>query len=370
MSIWKQLLLLCLLGGLAYGGYGLYQSHLAPQQDADAGSGGARAVTVEVARAETRRLQQTIEAVGTTRALRSVDIVPEVDGRLIVQNIEPGRTVTAGDVLAQLDDTIQRADLAEAEAVFKEQQQTVGRISQLRETNAISQASLEEAIARLAEATANLDRARRRLEDRDIRAPFSGVVGLSNYDVGARIVEGDVLTRLDDLSQVEVEFALPETIFARVRRGQTLSARSAAFPGQQFTGTIAAVDSRIDPVSRSFKTRALIPNPDRTLPAGMFLSLTLVLSESEQLVVPEEAIVFQAAETYVFVANENKAQRRIVVTGQRADGMVAVPSGLAAGDRVVIRGLQRVRDGSALNILGDETNATTANEPDEPEEAS
>ena len=369
MSIWKQLLLLCLLGATAYGGLKTYKAYLASDAVADAPSGGPRQVTVELAFAETRLLQQTIEAVGTTRALQSIDIVPEVDGRLIELAIEPGAEVQKGDVLARLDDTIERANLAEAEAVLTEQRQTVERIRQLRLSNAVSKASQEEATARLAEAMAEVERTRRRLANRVIKAPFAGVVGLTNYDVGARVSEGQVLTRLDDLSEIEVEFSLPETLFAQVSRGQPLSAVSAAFPGREFSGTIDAVDNRIDPVSRAFRTRALIPNPDSTLPGGMFLSLKLILSEAEALVVPEEAIIFQAAETYVFVNENGKAARRVVVTGQRLDGMIAITSGLLPGEEVITRGLQRVHPGSDLKIKGEDKAATAKSSAGPPEKA-
>ena len=359
MPVLKQLLILCVLGVLAYGGYEGYRIYF-PTDTVTEAKDGPRPATVELARAETRVLRRTVEAVGTTRAAKSVDIVPEVDGRLVALTITPGTPVNAGDVLARLDDSIQRADLSEAEAVLTEQRQTLDRIRQLSRTNAASKAALEDAVARLAEAQANMERARRRLEDRSITAPFAGVVGLTNYDVGARVSDGQVLTRLDDLTEIEVEFSLPETVFAQVRRDQIVSARSAAFPDREFQGTVTAVDNRIDPLSRAFRTRAVIPNPDRTLPAGMFLSLTLVLSEQEHVTVPEEAIVFQAAETYVFVADEGTARRRTVETGQRRDGRIAVLTGLDEGEAVIVRGLQRVRDGTPLTILDTEDAATAS----------
>lgn len=357
MSILKQLVILCVLGVLAYGGYEGYRTYY-PTDTAPEAEEGPRPATVELARAETRTLRRTVEAVGTTRAVKSVDIVPEVDGRLVELTITPGTPVEAGDVLARLDDTIQRADLSEAEAVLTERRQSLERIRTLSRTNAVSQSALEDAIARLAEAQADMERSRRRMEDRSITAPFAGVVGLTNYDVGARVSDGQVLTRLDDLTEVEVEFSLPETVFSQVRRGQTVTAHSAAFPDRRFEGTVTAVDSRIDPVSRAFRTRAVIPNPDSALPAGMFLSLTLVLSEEDRITVPEEAIVFQAAETYVFVADDGTARQRIVETGQRRDGRIAVLTGLEAGESVIVRGLQRVRDGTPLNILDPEDAAT------------
>ncbi len=350
MPIWKQILILCLFAAIAYGGYRGYRLSLVPSEaEAGAGGGGpAQAAVVELAEAETLTLRRTVEAVGTTRARRSVEIVPEAEGRVVQMDITAGARVRAGTVLVRLDDTIDRANVAEAEARLREREQVFARMTRLRSSNAVAEAALEDSIARLAEARAQLDRARQRLAERSIRAPFSGIVGLTEIDSGARVAAGTLITRLDDLSEVEVEFSLPETLFAAVHRGQHLRASSVAFPGRSFAGRIDAVDSRIDPVSRSFRTRAIVPNPDGVLPAGMFMSLELTLSETPHVVVPEEAIVFQAADTYVFAVRDGVAHRVRITTGQRRDGKVAVLQGLAAGAAVVVRGLHRVRDGRAV----------------------
>jgi membrane fusion protein (multidrug efflux system) len=349
MSVFKQLFLICLLGLIGYGGYWSYQTYLAPPAKA-AEARGSGPVTIEVAAAETQRIYQTVEAVGTTRAATSIEIVPEADGRIVELAITPGARVEQGALLVRLDDAIERADLAEAEARLTERRQVLERIEQLRSTNAVSQASLEEAIARLAEAEAQLDRAQKRLENRTILAPFAGVLGLAEVDRGARVTSDDMITRLDDLSEVELEFSLPETLFAKVRRGMTIEARSVAFEDQVFEGQIDTVDSRIDPVSRAFRTRAVIPNPEGLLPAGMFMSLTLTLSESDALVVPEEAIIFQAAETYVFAISDGTAARTPVRTGPRKEGKVAILAGLQPGQEVAVRGLGRLRDGAEVKV--------------------
>ncbi|MEL7259672.1 MAG: efflux RND transporter periplasmic adaptor subunit, partial [Pseudomonadota bacterium] len=349
MSVIKQLLILCCLAGLAYGGYEGYRTYLTPEEEAEVDQP-QRPVTIEVAKAKTSQISETVEAVGTTRALRSIEIVPEDEGRVVTLNITPGAKVKKGDVLVKLDETIERADLAEASARMTEQELALARIERLLSTSAVSQASLEEATARLAEAEAALERARQRLSDRTIAAPFDGIVGLSEVDAGARIEAGDMITRLDDLSQVELEFSLPETLFGRVNRGLAVTATSPAFPDKRFQGRIEAVDSRIDPIARAFRTRAVIPNPEGLLPAGMFMSLTLTLSELEALTVPEEAIVFQAAATYVFLIESQEARRISVTTGARRDGRIAVLSGLTEGDIVAIRGLARLRDGSTVTI--------------------
>ena len=358
MSIWKQLFVLCLLAVASYGGYEAYVKHYR-ESETTAEKKRDHAISVETAIAEIRLLKQTVEAVGTTRAWQSVEIVPETDGRLIWVHIKPGAQVAAGEVLARLDETIEQADLDEARARLTAQTQALARIEHLSQTNAVSQANLEEAVAKLAEARAQLDRAKQRLADRTIRAPFAGIVGLADIDQGARVNATDMITRLDDLSKVVVEFWLPETLYARIVEGQSIVATSAAFPNRNFEGNIAEIDNRIDPISRAFRARAVVPNPDRTLPAGMFMSLTLTLEQTNALIVPEEAIVFQAAETYVFVVEDGVATRRPVATGKRKDGVVSVTSGIKDGDVVIIRGLQSVRDGKQVKITGEKSDTVS-----------
>ncbi|HAR52214.1 efflux RND transporter periplasmic adaptor subunit [Roseovarius nubinhibens] len=352
MSIWKQILLLALLGLLAFAGYETHRRYIAPEDGAgQAGRRSSGPAQVEVASATVETMRETVEAVGTTRARQSVDIVPEADGRIEALTIAPGDRVEEGTVLIRLDDVIARADLAEAQARFLERDRVLTRLTQLRQSNAVSEAAREEAVARLAEARAQVDRAEQRLAERTILAPFAGTLGLAEVDQGARVSAGTFITRLDDLSEVEIEFSIPETLFSRIKTGMKITATSVAFPDQEFIGTISEVDSRIDPVSRAFRTRAVVPNPGDTLPAGMFMSLELVLSQSDETVVPEEAIVFQAAETYVFAVIDGKARRVTVKTGPRRNGMISIREGLEPGDQVVTRGLHRVRDGSDVDII-------------------
>jgi membrane fusion protein (multidrug efflux system) len=133
-----------------------------------------------------------------------------------------------------------------------------------------------------------------------------------------------------------------------------VEAEGAAFPGRSFAGKITSIDSRIDKVSRTFKVRASVPNPDRVLPAGMFMRLVVVLSEKDALTVPEEAIIAEADDTFVYLASEQKAVRRSVKLGQRQPGVVEITKGLAAGEKIVVRGSQRLRDGVPIRVVGAE----------------
>lgn len=356
MPVWKQFLLLLVLGGLAAGGYWASGAYLKPT-DTDPPAAGSRLVSVEIALAERREMAEKVEAVGTSRARQSVEIVPPATGRVLAVEFQPGQHVEKGAVLIRLDDDIERANLAEAEAMLIEQRQAVERVRRLQQSNAVAMAQLEQATAQFAAAGAAADRARRRLADREIRAPFSGVVGLTEIDPGARVEEGTVITTIDDLSTVEVEFSLPETLFGAIRPGQPIEAESAAYPGRSFAGRVSVIDTRIDPVSRSFRVRAEIPNPGGDLPAGMFMFLSLTLSAPESITVPEEAVIAQAAETYVFVVSAGAATRRPIITGQRQDGVVSIARGVEQGEAVVIRGAHRLRDGAAVRILNEPATA-------------
>lgn len=350
------MLSVAVLAALAVGGYIYYEEVVLAKEEPAAASRqrGARTVIVEVAPAEAHELGVVLEAVGTTRALRSVNIVPHAEGRIVETDIVAGREVKAGTVLARLDDDIERATLAEAEATLEERNSALERAETLLKSNNMSRATADQIRSEVAKARAATDRARRHLEDREVRAPFDGVLGITSIDVGARVDTGTVLTSLDDLSAVEIEFSLPETVYGQINEGQAVTAETAAFPGRTFKGEVVAVDSRIDQTSRAFKVRARLPNESRTLPAGMFMRLSLSLGEREVIAVTDEALLVQGGNTFVFVVEDGKAERRRVTTGLRRGNLVEVKEGVEAGEPVIARGLQSLRDGIRVEVLGED----------------
>ena len=366
MNFLKQILIIAVLAGAGWGGYTFYQQEFAngaANDRSERGRGGSGAVGVETDTAVMRNLSQAVEAVGTTRASRSVEIVPLADGRVTELNITPGEEVEQGAVIARLDDDIERANLSAAEGTLLQKQQAAERAARLRESQTVSLAALETLRAEEIVARAAVDRAQRQLEDRTIRAPFAGVLGLTSIDVGARVEAGDRLTTLDDLSKVEVEFQLPETLFARAKPGLGVVARGSAFPGRTFEGVIVAVDSRVDRNSRSFLTRAELPNPDRTLPSGMFVLMSITLDDYEAVTVPDAAIVSEGSNTFVYRIDEGKAAKTKVATGLRERGLVEIREGLDAGDIVAVTGLQRLRDGAEVKVLNGQPATSDARRP-------
>jgi membrane fusion protein (multidrug efflux system) len=360
MSIVKQLLVLIMLSAAAYGGYAGYghwkASIAATSPDAGKPAGGkrregGRTTSVETAKAETRTLSRTVEAVGNTRAVRYVDIKSKADGTITEIRYKSGSRVEKGAVLFTLDDAIEKADLAQAEAEFLKADLALKRGDKLSLSRITARASVDELQAAMAAASAQVDRARARLADRTISAPFAGTPGFHAVDAGARVTKDTVLTRLDDLSSVLLEFAVPEEYFAIARVGLHAKATTAAYPDRVFDAQITQVDTMVDPVNRSFRVRAEIDNSDGALPSGMFMQLTLELDNQAMVMVPEESVTVEGDSTHVFVVADGKANKQMVKTGVREPGFVQIVSGLSDGDVIITHGTSKVRPGGAVKVV-------------------
>ena len=338
-------LLLALAGGV------LWHYWSEPESGAEAAVGrGPSAIPVRLARAEAGTVRERVEAVGSTLARQAVDIVPLTSGRIVELRFRPGELVEAGEVLVRLDDAAEQAAASEARAALREAELALERAEKLRANNTVAEATVDGLQAAYLGARARLDAALKQLADRTVEAPFAGVVGMRQVDVGARVDEDSVLTTLDDLAEVEIQFSVPEIFFGQVQPGQPVSATSAAFPGRTFTGRIGTIDTRIGEVSRAFRVRAALPNPDLVLPAGMFMHVEVVLAERPAVLIPEEAVVSQGESTFVFVVQDERAERRQIRLGQRRAGTVEVLDGIAVDEAVVRSGLQRLRDGLPVRI--------------------
>lgn len=311
--------------------------------------GGPAAVTTATVRSE--RLSQKLEALGNARANESVDISSKTSNVVAAVRFRDGERVRAGQVLVQLDDAQARADVAAAQAAVTESESQYNRSRELLNTQALSKSSFDQLEATLKANRARLQSAQARLEDTVIRAPFSGRVGLRRVSVGTLISPGDVITTLDDTSVIKLDFSVPETFVATLREGLSVRATAPAYPGRAFVGKVASIDSRVDQNTRSVIVRALLANEDGALKPGMFLNVALAKDERETLVIPEEALTPDAEKQFVFVVADGKAQRREVRIGGRSPGSVEITAGLEAGDRVIVEGTQKVRDGAPVNAI-------------------
>lgn len=353
------LALLAVLGVLGWIWFG-------QQGPVDNGNGEAQGtqapVRVEVAAARTGTVRDIVQAVGTTRGLESVDIVAEVSGRITEIGFREGQQVSEGHVLFRLDRVREESELREAIAQRDDLRQKLERARKLLEDEAVSRAEVDELASELEGAEARVAVVRSRLIDREIRAPFDGTTGLREVSLGAFVEPGTLLTTLDDLSVVRVDFSVPERFLGALSEGLKVSARNVAFDENSFEGEVSRIGTRVDPITRSVRVQSEFDNSDGRLRPGMFMTVQLVMGERpDAVLVPEEALQIQGAESYAFVVEDDTVRRTSVTLGQRRRGEVEILEGISAGDELVVAGVQRVRDGARVQILaGDDTDNETA----------
>jgi len=330
------------------------------QGGGDGGSGG-EPPSVIVAEARLETVADRIEALGTTHASESVEITSDVTEKVVDIRFEDGQAVEAGDVLVVLDQAEEKADLQAAQAVLEEARLAYARYESLERQQVAASAELDTRRAALQTAEAELAVIRSRIEARVIRAPFSGVVGFRRVSLGALVRPGDVITTLDTLDPMRVDFTVPSEHLEALRPGLAVTARAGALAGRTFEGEIASVGTRVDPVTRAVPVRAgvLNPGPPHALKPGLLLTVEIATNPRQAVMVPEAALVPQGERTHVLVVGENlRVERRTVTPGLRRPGRVEIREGLAAGERVVTHGVARARPGQRVRIRGVERPGT------------
>jgi len=313
-----------------------------------AAGGGAPAVEVAVAAAQTTQLALEIEAVGTAMARESVEITSRWANTVTAIRFTEGQWVRAGTVLVEFDSAQVRADLTAAEAALAESRSQFNRSRELFATRALSQAQLDQIEATHLANQARVAAAKARLSDTAIRAPFDGRTGLRRISIGAFVAPGTVITTLDDTSVIKLDFTVPQPFAFALRPGLAIVARPSGLEEREFHGHLTTLDSRVDPVTRAIAARAELPNQDGLLKPGMFMSVVLRGDAVSALMVPEAALVPERGVDYLFVVSGGKASRRKVAIGRRRPGQVEITAGLRAGERVIVEGTQKVRDGAVV----------------------
>jgi membrane fusion protein (multidrug efflux system) len=308
------------------------------------------AVVTEPVRSE--RLSFELEALGTAGANESVNVTAKVANQVTAVRFSEGQQVRRGEVLVELDGAQERADLAVAEAALAESRSQYQRSRELYTTRVLSDQQIEQIEATFKANEARVASARARVGETVIRAPFDGRVGLRRVSLGSLISPGTVITTLDDTSTIKLDFTIPETFLSVVKPGLEIAARSVAYPEASFSGRVSSVDTRIDPATRSVTVRALLPNPEGLLKPGMFLTVRLSRGAVDALLVPEQALVPEQGDVFVFVVADGVAEKRRVRIGQRRVGDVQIVEGLAEGELVVTEGTQKLRDGAAVRLQG------------------
>lgn len=316
------------------------------------GGGGGGPVAVEVARVSVVDLQEDIRANGTLQSNNAVMLRPEVAGRITRINFTDGQRVSKGQLLLAFDSAVARAEVQQVEAELRIAKANLKRNTELAQQRFIAERVRDESAANVQVLEAKLALAQARLDKLEIRAPFAGMMGISNVSVGDYVKDGVDIAHLQDISQVKVDFRIPERYLGQVKRGQILEVAVDAYPRENFQARVDAIDPQVESSGRSVLLRGRIANADYRLKPGMFARVRLVLAErGEAIMVPEEALVPHGQEMTVWKVLDGKAQRTPVKTGLRREAQVEITEGLTAEEVVVIAGQVRLnRDGTPVRV--------------------
>lgn len=330
--------------------------HVQSQRAAEMQSAPQPPVTISAAEAQLEQWRPAIIAVGSLTAINGIEVTSEVAGIVRDIRFESGQRVEQGEVLVQLDDSVDQAALRGLIADRELARVEFERASNLLPRRAVSQSQFDEAQARYQGAQARVAEQQALLEKKTIRAPFSGLLGIRQADIGEYLSPGDTVVTLQALDPIYLDYSIPARQFASVHPGQKVEAQIDAYPGEVFRGEITAIDSGVDEGTRSVLVRATLDNPDHRLRPGMFAEVRTLHPETRDVVtVPRTAISYNTYGDFVFVLEENDsgqmvAHRRQVETGSVREGWVEVVSGLEAGQQVVRAGLVKLRDGQPVKI--------------------
>lgn len=362
----KRLALL-MLSIAVLGGSGIYwkffrTSTVAPQAAAPAK--GAGSVPVKVGRVRTGSISDEISAVGSLLANESVMIRTERDGRIAAIHFSEGQVVRKGARLLSLDTSEIEAQLAAATSELTLNRSRLKRAVELHEKKFISAQALDDAREAVNQSAARQAEIRARFEKSTVVAPFEGVAGLRQVSPGAYVKAGQDIARLEGIGTLKLDFRVPEVYLGRLKPQQEVLVRVDAFADESFRGEIYAIEPAVDEQTRTLLLRARIPNPGGRLKPGMFSRVLLVTETRDQaLLIPEQAVVPQGKDRFVYRLVDGKASLARVELGLRRPGEVEVRQGLSAGDTIVVDGQLRLRDGAAVTVLQDKPQAESAKAP-------
>ena len=315
--------------------------------------------SVTAVKAVSAPVPRHLDGIGTIVAADQVIISPQVAGRIIKVLFESGATVQAGDPIIQLDDATERADLATFQAQAKLAQVNLQRAAALAKEKYGPQSNVDQQQSNLDVARAGIARSQALIDQKLIRAPFNGTLGIRQIDVGQYVNPGAPMVTLTDLDHLFADFTLPENTRSSLKSGLPVEITGDAFPDKTFKAELTTIEPRIDPLTRAIKIRATLGNPEHLLQPGMFVHTRVVLPSNENsIILPETAIDYTAYGESVFKIEENgknaegqplyKAVQTFVDVSVRFDGKAAITKGLKAGDLVVDGGQLRVQNGAAV----------------------
>jgi len=360
-SIMKPMLIMLLLTGIVFGGilaWKIFTWHMMNQYFATMK---APAVAVSTLAADYQAWQPEIKASGSLHAKTGVDVSSEIAGRVKVVHFVSGAQVKAGDVLVELDNSVDLAHLHALEATAQLAEAVYKRDKALFAAHAISKAALEADAADLKSKTALVAEQNALVDKKTIHAPFDGHLSFSAVDLGAYIHPGDKIVSLQSLDPIYVDFYIPEQAITQVAIDQAINLTTDSYPGKIFTGKITTIDSKVDPTTRNVQVEATLSNADYQLLPGMFAAVEITAGAPEQyLTLPQTAISYNPyGETIYLVKQKGKdakgqpiliAEQHFITVGQTRGDQVSILSGLKQGDQVITAGQLKLKNSSPIMI--------------------
>ena len=321
-------------------------------------------IAVEVFQVKPTTVQEDLQAVGSLQSNESVILRPEVSGRISAIGFKDGQVVRKGQLLIALDNALNEAEVAQMKAEYDLALANLKRSEDLASRKFISSSAQDTAASNAQVAEAKLKLAQARSSKMRIVAPFDGVVGIRGVSLGDYVKDGTDLVNVEDVRILKVDFRLPERNLTQIKVGQGIEVVADALPGERFSGLIDAINPRIDANGRSLEIRARLDNTGGKLRPGMFVRVRVIVGErANALLVPEEAIVPQGAEFFVYKVVEGQARRIPVKIGVRREALVEIVEGLTTGDQVVTAGMRLSRDGQPVRVLPPSTPGTAPGAP-------
>lgn len=307
---------------------------------------------VRIATVHDTQSSEQLPLVAKLKARQSVQLAPEVPGRLVQMPPVPGSEVERGAVLLKLDDAAAQAVLDEAEAYLKNEQRKLGDMQRLARSGVVTQNDIEGQTALVAQAEARRNKARTERDQHTLRAPFAGRLGLYELSPGSLLSASTPVLSLDDLSVMQLDISVPEKYLSRLKPGITVKATTDAWPGHFFTGRLDSLDSRVDEQTLTVKARLLFENPQRQLLPGMLMRLQVVMFSQQVPVIPASAIEFQGEQRFVYLLQaDSTVQRQPIRLGEPTQAGIPVLSGLKVGEQLVVEGLVALQDGARVKVL-------------------
>lgn len=358
----KKILIILLLVASAIGGKLLFG---AGGDGADGKKGkDDKPVPVVAAKVIPRMLHDNVEAIGTAFANESLTITANATERLAEIRFTDGQFVHKGDIIAILEQDEEQAELAVAELQLKEHARELGRLKGLLKNKAASQRDVDERQTQVDVAGQQVAGLKARIADRTLTAPFDGVLGIRHLSVGALVQPGDVITTLDDVHEIKLDFSVSATYLNQLSVGMGVEAKSVGLGPRVFSGQVASIDTRVNAATRSVLVRAVLPNSDNTIKPGVLMQVVLLKGERQALVIPEEAVTQRQDNHYVMRIDPqtNTVHEVRVMPGTRRPGILEVVEGLKEGDLIVTRGIEQVKDGGKVEVK-EQDKATTEGKP-------